>query len=291
MSFEAFPTDLNGEYIEHKHLLTSDRAGWDSLSLIYEVEPAGEMPESVTPSHAVILSLGDFEGSFYLDGQWHQQQYSQGDIALIAAGELFPRFRVDRQVPLVELFLSPDSLLQGVGKIDNSQVRLRSHFQLQDPLIQQMALALKTELETAQADSKQYADSMATALGAHLLSRYGVKHSVVKEYRGGLTPSQLRTVIEYVQTHLDRELNLNALANLIHLSPHYFASLFKQSIGVSPHKYITQRRLAKAQQLLRQEDLPIAFVCQSVGFKNQSHFTKVFRQHFKITPKAYRDLF
>ncbi|MEL6929554.1 MAG: AraC family transcriptional regulator [Cyanobacteria bacterium J06600_6] len=289
MSSEAFPTDLNGDYIEHTHLLTSEKAEWENLSLIYEFEPAGEMPESVMSSHAVVLCLGNFQGSFYLDGQWHQEQYCQGDIALVGAGELFPRFRTDREVPLLELFLDPYSLVQALGKLDRQQIRLRSQLRIQDPLIQQMALALKTELEVSSTDSKEYADSMATALGVHLLQRYGDKQPRVKEYQGGLTPSQLRTIVEYIQAHLDCDLSLNTLASLIHISPHYFASLFKQSTGISPHKYIIQCRLERAKQLLRQ-DLAISFICQSVGFKNQSHFTKVFRQHFKITPKAYRDL-
>ena len=153
-----------------------------------------------------------------------------------------------------------------------------------------MALSLKTELELAGEDSKLYADSMATALGVHLLKRYAVKKSVIREYKDGLLPYQLRIVIEYIQEHLDRSLSLDILAGLVNISPHYFASLFKQSTGKPPHKYVTQCRLEKAKVLLRKRDLPIAFICQEVGFKNQSHFTRVFRQHFHITPKAYRDL-
>ena len=293
MALENFPTDLNGEYVEHthSHLLSSDRAGWEQLSLIYELEPAGEMPEAVTHAHSLIICLGDFQGSFLVNGQWHHEQYSQGDIAIVAAGEVFPRVKVDRQIPLLELFLSPDSLVNGVGAMISAKVQLKSHFRLRDPLIQQMGLALKTELEIAGKDSKLYADSMATALGAHLLQRYGVKNSLVKEYRGGLAPYQLKIIMEYIQTHLDTDLTLNQLANLIEISPHYFASLFKQSTGLSPHKYITQCRLEAAKTLLRQRDLAIALICQEVGFKNQSHFTRIFRQHFNITPKVYRDLF
>ena len=165
-----------------------------------------------------------------------------------------------------------------------------SHFKVQDPLIQQIALALKTELAIAGEDSRLYADSMATALGAHLLQRYGVQN-VVKEYHSGLTNYQLKIVVEYIQEHLEHNLSLDLLAGLINISPHYFSCLFKQSTGISPHKYITNCRLEKAKTLLRQKNLPIAFVCQEVGFKNQSHFTRVFRQHFQITPKSYQNLF
>ena len=287
---EQFPTDLKGEYIEHNHLVESDRAGWEQLQLMYELEPAGEMPEMVTSAHTLIVCLGDFQAKFNIDGQWQQEQYTQGDIAIVATGEFFPRVRVDREVPLIDLFLSPDVLVNATEMME-SQLQLRSQLRLRDPLIYQMALTLKTELEIAREDSKLYADSMATALGAHLLRRYGVKKSVIQEYRGGLTPSQLKIVIEYIQTHLDLDLSLTKLASQIAMSPHYFASLFKQSTGLSPYKYIIQSRLEKAKILLRQRDFPIAFICQEVGFKNQSHFTRVFRQHFKITPKAYQDLF
>ena len=273
---------------EHEHLLESDRFGWNKLGLVYELEPAGEMPEAVTLAHTLVVCQGEFQASFKINGRWHHEQYTKGDIALFAAGELFPRVRTDRDVPLIDLFLPPDVLLNAIGESVTTQ--LRSQFKLRDPLIQQMAWALKTELATAGEDSKLYADSMATALAAHLLQRYGVKN-VIKEYKGGLPTYQLKIVIEYIQEHLTQNLSLDLLASLINISPHYFASLFKQSTGRPPHKYITNCRLEKAKTLLRQRDLPIAFICQEVGFKNQSHFTRVFRQQFHITPKAYRDLF
>jgi AraC family transcriptional regulator len=289
LSLEESPINLYGEH-EQNHLLSSQKAGWNNLGLIYELEPAGEMPEAIALTHVLIVAQGEFQASFHIEGKWHQEQYLKGDVALITAGSLFPRVKTDRDVPLIDLFLPPDVLLNGMGA-SAAQVELRSQFKVQDPLIQQIALALKTELAIAGEDSRLYADSMATALGAHLLRRYGIKNSVVKEYRGGLTNYQLKIVTEYIQEHLDHNLNLDLLASLINISPHYFASLFKQSTGTSPHKYITNCRLAKAKILLRQNNLAIAFICQEVGFKNQSHFTRVFHQHYQITPKAYQNLF
>jgi AraC family transcriptional regulator len=295
LSLEESPINLYGEH-DHNHLLSSQEAGWDKLDLIYELEPAGEMPEAIALTHILIVAQGEFQASFHIEGKWHEEQYLKGDVALIPAGSLFPRVKTDRDVPLINLFLSPDVLLNALGasaaQVElHSKLHKRSQFKVQDPLIQQIALALKTELAIAGEDSRLYADYMATALGAHLLRRYGVKNSVVKEYRGGLTNYQLKIVTEYIQEHLDHNLNLDLLASLINISPHYFASLFKQSTGSSPHKYITNCRLAKAKILLRQNNLAIAFICQEVGFKNQSHFTRVFRQHYQITPKAYQNLF
>lgn len=290
MSLEESPLNLyslSGEH-NHDHLLSSQEAGWNKLSLIYELEPAGEMPETIALAHVLVVAQGKFQASFQIEGQWHQEEYLPGDVALIPAGSVFPRVAVDRDVPLIDLFLPPDVLIDAMG--DDTQIELRSQLKVHDPLIQQIALALKTELVTACEDSQLYADSMATALGVHLLRRYGVKNAV-KEYRGGLTNYQLKIVIDYIQEHLDNNLNLDLLASLIHISSHYFACLFKQSTGTSPHKYITNCRLEKAKLLLRQKNLAIAFVCQEVGFKNQSHFTRVFRQHYQITPKAYQNLF
>lgn len=289
MSLEESPIGLDVEH-NHNHLLSSQEAGWNNLELIYELEPAGEMPGAIALAHVLIVPQGEFQASFEIEGEWHQEEYRQGDIALIPAGSFFPTVKVDRDVPLIDLFLSPDVLLKAMGESAN-KVELRSHFKVQDPLIQQIALALKTELATACEDSQLYADSMATALGAHLLRHYGVKNSTVKEYWGGLTNYQLKIVIEYIQEHLDQNLSLDLLASLINISPHYFACLFKQSTGTSPHKYITSCRLEKSKVLLRQKNLAIAFICQEIGFKNQSHFTRVFRQHYQITPKSYQNLF
>lgn len=170
-----------------------------------------------------------------------------------------------------------------------SKVKLRSHFKLRDPLIEQMGLALKAELETGGVDSKLYADSMATALSIHLMHRYGSRNPQIKEYREGLPPYKLKQVIEYIHVNLEQDLTLTKLANLVQISPHYFASLFKQSTGFTPHQYVTKCRLEQAKILLKRSHLPIIEICYQVGFHNQSHFTRLFRQHFQITPKAYRN--
>ncbi|MDJ0690750.1 MAG: AraC family transcriptional regulator [Xenococcaceae cyanobacterium MO_188.B32] len=285
--------DLKGEYIEHIHLLSGDRAGWNNLNLIYELEPAGEMPAAILEQHAIMICLGDFRASFEIKGNcWQHEHYTTGDIVIFPAGEVFPKVQIDRVVPLIELFLAPETLNNSCYEAVKSQkVELSPQFKLRDPLIEQMGLALKTELEIGGIDSQAYANSMATALSMHLLRRYCTRQSQIKEYYGGLPSYKLKAVREYIHEHLERNLTLTKLAAIANLSPHYFASLFKQSTGFAPHQYLTRCRLEKAKQLLRQTNLPIIDISQEVGFQNQSHFTRVFRQYLKVTPKAYRDSF
>ena len=279
--------DLKGEYIEHIHLLSSNEAGWQNLNLIYEKEPAGEMPETHLNQHMLIICLGNFQANYLEQGHWQHQDYSQGDIVICPAQQTFPKTQIDREVPLLQLFIEPTTLAQ-IKEVDTKQIELIPNLKLRDPLIQQMGLALKTELELGGSDSHLYAEAMSTALAVHLLRRYSSKKQEIREYRGGLPKYKLRQVLSYIDNHLNQKLALAELAALVPMSSHYFASLFKESMGISPYQYITKCRVEKAKQLLAKTDLSIVAICQEVGFESQSHFTRVFRQHAKTTPNTYR---
>ena len=285
---EPQTVDLKGESVEHLHLLSSDEAGWNGINLIYEREPAGEAPETWLGRHLLVICLGNFRANYRLKGSWQHQDYTKGDLVIFPAHEPFPKVQIDREVEIIELFLEPEILTQAIGE-KAVEIELLPQLKLRDPLIEQMGLALKTELEKGGADSKFYAESMSTALSAHLLRRYS-SYRAIKNYQGRLPQSSLKTVIAYIHEHLDQSLTLAELASIVFLSPHHFAHLFKQSTGRSPHQYITQCRIERAKRLLRQAGTPIAEICQQVGFQNQSHFTRVFRQYTQTTPKAYRNL-
>ncbi|MBD2248966.1 AraC family transcriptional regulator [Nostoc sp. FACHB-888] len=104
----------------------------------------------------------------------------------------------------------------------------------------------------------------------------------------GLTRTQLQQVLDYIQTHLDRDLSLAELAETLNLSPTYFASVFKQAIEVSPHQYLIQQRVERAKLMLSKTDLAISDIALQVGFSNQSHLNQQFKRLTGITPKQIR---
>ena len=105
---------------------------------------------------------------------------------------------------------------------------------------------------------------------------------------GGLTPRALQRIREYIDRHLEENVELETLADTAGLSKWHFARAFKQSVGMPPHFYLIQRRLERAQRLLAETDLSLAQIALKSGFSDQSHFSRRFRMFLGVTPRSFR---
>jgi AraC family transcriptional regulator len=148
---------------------------------------------------------------------------------------------------------------------------------------------LMAELETHDRGEKLYLESLSCMLGIHLLRQYCHTTPALWSYTTGLATYKLRDVLDYIQSHLHQELSLNIMAAQLGMSRYYFATQFKQAMGISPHQYVTQQRIEKAKQCLRNRTLSLTEIALNCGFSSQSHFNKVFKQHTGTTPKAYQE--
>jgi AraC-like DNA-binding protein len=106
--------------------------------------------------------------------------------------------------------------------------------------------------------------------------------------RGGLPPGAMRRVSEYVESHLSETIDLAKLAATAGLSVYHFARAFKQSEGVTPHSYLIQRRVQRAQEMLAQTDLSLSEIALAAGFSDQSHLARHFRLMLGMTPGELR---
>ena len=106
--------------------------------------------------------------------------------------------------------------------------------------------------------------------------------------RGGLRPRDFRRVREYILVHLADNITNRVLAELVGLSSWYFARAFKQTAGLPPHRFLLQSRIDRVKQLLVETDLPLAQIAVLVGFADQSHCTRRFRELVGVTPSRFR---
>lgn len=123
----------------------------------------------------------------------------------------------------------------------------------------------------------------------HLFARLLLSHTQDARTlrRPGWEHPAIERAKEYLQAHYVEEIALQDLANVAHLSPFYLARVFHQVVGMPPHAYQTQLRLAHARTLLAQ-GFEVSYVANETGFFDQSHFAQQFKRHFHVTPRSYR---
>jgi AraC family transcriptional regulator len=162
------------------------------------------------------------------------------------------------------------------------------HLPADDPLCHHMALVLQMACEAEGVAGRLYATALVEALALHVLRRYKACEDPTRAGPSGFSPAQLQRTLTYIQAHLAEALSLPTLAAVAHTSPTYFARLFKQATGQTPHQYVIQCRIAAAQRLLAETELALSAIGLQVGYADQSHFTALFRRHVATTPRAYR---
>lgn len=98
----------------------------------------------------------------------------------------------------------------------------------------------------------------------------------------------VRRAVQYITDHFDQPLSIQSLADELEVSPSYFSALFSKCMGIGFHEYLTRFRVEEARQLLTATQYPINEIAVTVGYADQSSFTKAFKRVTGITPYQLR---
>lgn len=94
--------------------------------------------------------------------------------------------------------------------------------------------------------------------------------------------------VEYIAGHFSEPLTIEAVGEAVGLSPSYFSALFSKQMEMGFHEYLTRRRIEEATNLLTATDYPISQIAVSIGYADQSSFTKAFKRITGLTPYQMR---
>lgn len=98
-------------------------------------------------------------------------------------------------------------------------------------------------------------------------------------------------ICNYISAHCSDELNLEAVASMSGFSKFYFSRLFKQFTNVSFYKYVNQKRIEKAAEMLTEPNISITNVALSCGFESLSSFIRMFKIVKGCTPTEFRNMY
>ena len=155
-----------------------------------------------------------------------------------------------------------------------------------DAQLQKLAILFLQEMTNSELGNQMYIESLSNMLAVHLLRHYCTFPAKPSKYVGGLPPSQLKQVTDYI--HLADNISLSELASHAKLSQSHFSYLFRQSTGKSPYKFLIQQRIDCAKELLLKQDMAIADVAISVGFYDQSYLSRHMKKLLGVYPRQLR---
>lgn len=244
-----------------------------------------------TPSHLFVLQLHDYPDC----NAWRDGRHFRAPLLpknSFFALDLRHEWQTEVGAPFhnIHLNLTQSALdelaEEACGR--GADIGLESFATFDDPTLLHLALALMPAFDRPGDLSTLFAEHISTAIGLHLLQRYGGRGDCSRRLTGRLAPWQERRARDYMRAHLDRDIDLRVLAAACGLSPAHFAKAFKRTVGMPPHRWLLRQRVEKACDLLLHGNQPLDAIALACGFADQSHMTRVFSRAIGAPPGAWR---
>jgi AraC family transcriptional regulator len=287
---ELVPPDLISNWIPGEKTLDSAHLQWNGISVTgyrynrqeVHIPPMRDYMIVVYQNSQSVMRRRD-------GGPWKSATVEPGVISLLTRGEASV-WQWDSPIDVRHIYLSQEAiertLVQVFGR-GAKTVEIDDHVRCVDETMPHYLTLLERELKNDALGGNLYIDALKTQIAIHILRQYA-RLEITDAPKGVLGPSLRKTVIDYIDETLADDVHLDDLASCVKLSPFHFSRKFKSEFGVSPHIFVTQRRIERAKNLLREKRLPIKFIAFECGFADQSHFNKVFKKFIGVTPDGYR---
>ena len=275
------------------------KSDWNGIKVRYcHMKAKGDFPLAM-PQHGVSIAFAPHDRAIWsLDGRESQTSPVLPGSTFIHTNRNFVWHYREKISDWVDLELEPQVLIR-IAKESNlsTDLELEHRVFFSDPTVLHLAQLFKAEVIKSGIAENIYIESLRNLLAVHLIRNYSsisyVKRSQfakqITEKARPLDILRVQQLQDFIEENLDQKLTLEKLAATVHLSQFHFARAFTRAMGITPHRYITQRRLERAKILLGVTRLSIQEIAIKVGYANKSHFTAQFRKYVGATPAVYRN--
>jgi len=157
-----------------------------------------------------------------------------------------------------------------------------------DPLILQLVTKIRGVATRDDALARLLLDSAGETLRLLIRDTYTVTRPPTECERDVLPMSARASIIEFLESSLESDINLESLAHLAQMSVATFIKAFRAAFHTTPYQFLLDRRIDRAKTLLSSTRLSITEISAAVGFSTPNHFATTFRQRVGLTPRDFR---
>ena len=193
----------------------------------------------------------------------------------------------DQPFEVVSLIFSPGFVSELIGP-SGRPLELHEEYSFEDPLLAHLLLGLDSEMDAGNPSGPLFVETLGAAAVAQLVRTHAGAQPRMVRTTGGLSANRSRKLLEYIDANLDRQLSLRELAGMVDMNVFHLLRMFKASFGLPPHRYVLERRIGRAKDLLRDSELPISEVAFRCGYAEQSSFARAFQRMTGVCPRSYR---
>jgi AraC family transcriptional regulator len=219
-------------------------------------------------------------------GRRREALYTPHDIILNPAGLIpAPQWKVPMELLLFAI--EPKHLASAaIGA--RPTLELPEKFRFEDGLLEQLVRTLAHQFESDLPPDLLYTESLTQTLLLHLIRRHSNRPIPSRRGRHFIIEPRVERSIEFIQANLSQPLSLAQIASEADLNTSQFCNVFKNVTGLTPHQYVLRQRVERALTLLKETTLPVSEIALRAGFADQSHLTRMLRQHRGVTPRQVR---
>jgi AraC family transcriptional regulator len=241
------------------------------------------------PGHLIATYHGEPQQCVWtLEGRRLAAPLRPGTVTIVPDGH-DGNWHLSGPVAVSHVYLSTDRLKRAADLLGlHGPPDLLDRLGVEDPVSSRLLEILSDEELQGDPAARLLVEQALDLLCLNLLRRHAARHIASAAPAGGLAAWQVRRVASYVDERLEESIGLDELAALVGLSRFHFCTAFRRATGRPPHAYVTERRIERAQALLRNPHLRISDVAPAVGFATPSAFAAAFRRITGMTPRDYR---
>jgi AraC family transcriptional regulator len=269
-------------------ILTTQAFDWPGLRLEAGINNVESVDDVTGLHHYVSLNLDDRPLTLEVKGQngFRRVVLRRGSAWVCPAGDRVS-VRLNSDFRYVRMSIDP-AYFNRLVNTDPQQppVELRRSYGIAKSQIGHILGALVAESEAGNPSGIAFVEALATGLSHQVAVHAGAQRPQVERARGGLSSTAKRRALEVMHAEPGANLTVEYLARQVDLSPAHFARAFKETTGHAPHRYLLTLRLEWARRLLDAPNPVLSEIAQRTGFSDQSHFTRLFKREFGITPGA-----